>query len=36
MYKVGNVGIFVLFIFDSKIDREISHFNMNSKHHGRC
>ena len=35
MHLVGKIGI-VLFIFENKEDREISHFNTNSKHHGNC
>ena len=31
MHKVGNVGIFVLLKFENKLDREINHFNFNSK-----
>ena len=35
-HKVGNVGIYVLLKFESKIDREINHFNYNSKHYDKC
>ena len=32
MHKVGNVGIFVYILkFENKLDREINHFNLNSK-----
>ena len=34
--KFGDVGIFVLLIFENKQDREINHFNMTSKHLGEC
>ena len=30
MYKVGNVGIFILLKFEPKLDVVISHINMNS------
>ena len=35
-HKVGNVGMFVLLKFQNKLDRELSHFNLNSKHHDKC
>ena len=43
IHKVGNVGIFELLIFrnnnnnnNNNKDREISHFNINSKHLDKC
>ena len=33
IHKVGNVEIFVLLKFEN---RELSHFNLNSKHYGKC
>ena len=34
--QIGNAGIFVLLEFENKLDREISHFNLNSKSHVKC
>ena len=34
--KVGYVGIFVMYKFENKLDREINHFNFNSKNYDKC
>ena len=36
IHKVCNVGIFVLLIFENKMNREINDFNYISKHYGKC
>ena len=33
IHEVGNAGIFVMLEIENKMDREISHFNYNSKHY---
>ena len=34
--KIGNVGFYVLFTFENKVDIVISHINFNSKHYDKC
>ena len=36
MGEVGKVGIFILPIFENKMEGEIIHVNYNSKHHEKC
>ena len=36
IHIVGNIGILVLLKSENKMDRAISHFNFNSKHHDKC
>ena len=35
IYKAGNVGIFVLYKFENRLDRETCDFNYNSKYYGK-
>ena len=35
IHKVGNIRIFLLLKFGKKLDREINHFNFNSKHYDK-
>ena len=37
MHKVGNVDIlYCLYLIKNMLDREVSHFNISSKHHRKC
>ena len=36
MNSSWQIGIFVLFKFENKFNREVSHFNFDSKHHDKC
>ena len=37
MHKVGNVDIlYCSYLIKNMLDREVSHFNISSKHHRKC